>query len=191
LLLCGWIRIAPGRISRVLLFQLYCCAHVPAIATRLGDVAKIDAELRGLEGTFSRSTGTRPAEQFARPPLKGLWKKHYLVGGRRSFAMNVKLGGGKKGREFRRITASHYNPDSNHLPPGEVAGNIARDVVQLYVHRARMQELTGEWIVFAKHEGKNHYLCLAGHDEGDDHIFARIRDGCAYEFPFLSGLLNL
>jgi hypothetical protein len=64
-------------------------------------------------------------------------------------------------------------------------------VVQLYADRARAQELTGEWIVFAKHEGKNYYLCLAGHDEGDDHIFARISDGCAYEFPFLSDVLNL
>jgi hypothetical protein len=147
-------RIAPGRISRLLLFQLYCCAHVPAIAARLGDVAKIDAELRGLEGTFGRSTGTRPAEPFARLPLKGLWKKHYLVGGRRSFAMNVRLGGGKKGREFRRIVASRHNPDTNHLPPQEVAGHIAHDVVQLYADRARAQELTGEWIVFAKHEKK-------------------------------------
>jgi hypothetical protein len=184
-------RIAPGRISRLLLFQLYCCSHVPATAARLGDVAKIDAELRGLEGTFSRSTGTRPAEPFTRPLLKGLWKKHYLVGGRRSFAMNVKLGGGKKGREFRRIAASRYNRETNHLPPREVAGNIARDVVQLYADRARAQELTGEWIVFAKHEGKNYDLCLAAHDEGDDHVFARIRDGCAYEFSFLGDLLNL
>jgi hypothetical protein len=79
-------------------------------------VAKIDAELRGLEGTFHRSTGTRPAEPFTRPPLKGLWKKHYLVGGRRSFAMNVKLGAGRNGREFRRIAASRYNPGTNHLP---------------------------------------------------------------------------
>jgi hypothetical protein len=93
-------RIAPGRISRLLLFQLYCCSLVPAVAARLGDVAKVDAELRGLEGTFSRSTGTRPAEPFTGPLLKGLWKKHYLVGGRRSFAMKVKLGGGRKAVSF-------------------------------------------------------------------------------------------
>jgi energy-coupling factor transporter ATP-binding protein EcfA2 len=87
--------------------------------------------------------------------------------------------------------ASRYNPDTNHLPSQEVAGNIARDIVQFYADRARTRELTGEWIVFAKHEGKNYYLCLAGHEEGDDDIFARIRDGCAGEFLFLGDLLNL
>ena len=72
--------------------------------------------------------------------------------------MNVKLGGGKKGREFRRIAASRYNPDTNDLPPGEVEGNDRVGMLSSYMPvRARMQNLTGEWIVFAKHEGKNHY----------------------------------
>jgi hypothetical protein len=113
------------------------------------------------------------------------------VGGLRSLALNVKLGAGKKGREFGRIARSRHNPDTSHLPPQEIAANIAHDVGQIYADRARAQDLTGEWIVFAKHEDKNYYLCLAVHDEGDDHIFARIRDGCVSEFPFLSDLLNL
>jgi len=104
--------------------------------------------------------------------------------------MNIKLGAGKKGREFSRIVKSRHNPDTN-VPPQEIAANIARDVTQLYADRARAQELSGEWIVFAKHEGKNYYLTLAAHYEGDDQIFARIRDGCVGEFPFLASLLHL
>jgi hypothetical protein len=181
-------RIAPGRISMVLLFQLYCCAHLPGAAQLIGDLPKIDVELRALEGNFLRSTGTKPAEQFTRPPLQGLWKKHYLVGGLRSYALNLKLGAGKKGCEFSRIVKTRRNPD---IPPQEIAKNIAYDVGQIYADRSCAQQLTGEWIVFAKNEGKNYYLCLAGHNQGDEDIFRTIRDGCVSDFPFLGELLHL
>jgi hypothetical protein len=88
------------------------------------------------------------------------------------------------------IVRSHINPDTSHMLPQKVAAAVANDVGQIYAKRSRAQKLTGEWIVFAKHEGKNYYLTLAAHGEGDDHIFARIRDGCVSEFPFLSSLLH-
>jgi hypothetical protein len=51
--------------------------------------------------------------------------------------------------------------------------------------RDSSQRLTGEWIVFAKHNGQNYYLCLARHNEGDELIFSRIKQICFREFPFL------
>ena len=136
---------------------------------------------------FHRSTGTKPAQRFERLPLKGLWKKHYLIGGLRSYAVNLKAGAGKRGREFKKIVKSRHTPDT---PPQEVAKNIADDICQIYAGRAQAQELTGEWIIFAKHEGKNYYLCLATHTQGDDEIFRMVRDGCVGEFPFLRSLLH-
>jgi hypothetical protein len=186
----GLSQVAPGRCSRLFLFQLYCCAIDPNIAKLFGDPAKIDAEVRSLEG-LGCSVGTKPAEPFSKLPLLGLWKKHYLLGGLGSLATNIKVGAGRKGREFRCIAKARYNPATNHLSPMAISKSIADDVINLYAERKYAQNLTGEWIVYAQHEAKNYYLCLAGHKEGDQNIFERIRQGCVDEFPFLRSQLTL
>ena len=71
-----------------------------------------------------------------------------------------------------------------------VSRNLASAVVGLYAERSRDQRLTGEWIVYARHEGRNYYLCLARHDEEDATIFDRIKNGCVDEFPFLYSQLG-
>jgi hypothetical protein len=171
------------RCSLLFTFQLYCSARVPTLP--FGDPVKTAAEVRALEG-FGQSR-TKPAEEFDRPPLRGFWRKHYIVGGMSSLALNVKLGLGKKSRELRRIVRKHWNPDTAHLPPEVVSQNIADAVVAKYWERARAQSLTGEWIVFARHEAQNYYLCLATHDEARANrtvLVERIK-GCTSEFPFL------
>ena len=182
---CGLARTALERCSTVFLFQLYAGAFISNV---FGDAAKILAEVNHLEGV-GHSVRTRPAEQFKKRPLLGLYKKHYLVGGVASVGRNILLAGGKKKKEFRRIAGKHHNPATSHLPLAVIAKNIADDVMTLYAHRSSAQDLTGNWIVFAQHEGQNYYLCLATHDEGDDTIAARIKDGCYTEFPFLSAYL--
>jgi hypothetical protein len=144
---------------------------------------KIVAEIRGLEG-IGGPVGTKPAEQFRDPPLRGLWRKHYLVGGLLSTGKNVGLGFGKKKRELRRIIKDNYNPSTAHLPSETIARNLANAVTNIYTARASEQRLTGEWIIFAKHEGRNYYLCLAQHNEGDTAIFERVQK-CIDEFSFL------
>jgi len=182
----GLNRAAPGRCSRVFLFQLYCSAFASNV---FGDPAKIVVEILSLEGV-GPEVGTKPAEIFKKPPLLGLWKKHYLVGGLASLALNIKLESGKHGREFKRIARKHYNPETANLPKDVIARNIAQDAVALYAERSLRQGLTGQWIVYARHEGKNYYLCLAGHEEGDPNIFERIKNGCAHEFSFLGPQLG-
>jgi hypothetical protein len=171
------------RCSLLFTFQLYCSARVPALP--FGDPVKTVAEVRALEG-FGQSR-TKPAEEFDRPPLRGFWRKHYIVGGMSSLALNVKLGLGKNNRELRRIVREHWNPDTAHLPPEVVSGNIADAVTSIYQERARAQSLTGEWILFARLEGQNYYLCLATHEEAraDRSALAERIRGCSSEFPFL------
>jgi hypothetical protein len=130
-----------ARCSALFMFEVYCRARVPTLP---GDPAKIVAEVRGLEGLGS--SGTRAAEEFDRPPLRGFWKKHYLVGGMGSLAKNIMLGLGKKRRELRRIIQEHWNPATAHLPPEAVSRNIANAITNLYADRSLAQELTGEWI---------------------------------------------
>ena len=49
--------------------------------------------------------------------------------------------------------------------------------------------LTGDWIIFGKHEGKNYYVALATHEEGKPanapRLFEKIKRGSEAEFPFL------
>lgn len=179
----GLNRIAPGRCSTGFLFQLYACT---ALTNVLGDAPKVVAEIEHLEGF--RSSRTKAAEAFQRPPLLGLMKKHYLVGGLSSAGRNILLAAGRKHREFQRIAKRHYNPATTHLSAMDVAKNIADDVVKLYAARSDAQSLTGNWIVFGMYGGKNYYLCLASHAEGDDIIADRIKNGCCEEFPFLRDL---
>jgi hypothetical protein len=177
-----------ARCSALFMFEVYCRARVPTLP---GDPAKIVAEVRGLEGLGS--SGTRAAEEFDRPPLRGFWKKHYLVGGMGSLAKNIMLGLGKKRRELRRIIQEHWNPATAHLPPEAISRNIANAITNLYADRSLAQELTGEWIVFARHEGQNYYLCLAMHEEvrADPNVLVeRIKNGCVPEFPFLQEQLE-
>jgi hypothetical protein len=180
----GLSHVVPGRCSTVLMFELYCRAVVPVAAL---NPAKIVAEVRALEGV-GPPVGTASEEQFDDPALHGLWKKHYLEDGLRSLAKNIVLGFGKKRRGLRRIIEAHHTPATAHLPPEKVSANIANAVINVYAERSRNQSLTGEWIIFAKHEGKNYYLSLASHDEvrsDPGSFYERIKQGCSGEFPFL------
>ena len=176
--------IAGGRCSTLFLFQLYACT---CLTHALGDTPKVLAEVKHLEGIGG--SRTKPAESFKRPPLLGLKKKHYLVGGLASVALNTLLGAGKKRREFRQIAKRHHNPATAQMPPAVIAKNIGDDVLNLYWKRSAAQGLTGNWIVFTEYSEKNFYLCLAVHDEGDEAIASRIKGACWGEFPFLESLM--
>ena len=93
---------APGRCSTILMFDLYVRAFFPVP----GDPHKIVAEIRALEG-LGRSVGTKPAKSFKHPPLQGLWKKHYLVGGLNSLGTNIQMAFGRKQKALRHIVAQH------------------------------------------------------------------------------------
>jgi hypothetical protein len=54
--------------------------------------------------------------------------------------------------------------------------------------RIAAKRMTGDCIIFAKHEGQNFYLGLATHDEATrdaDQLLEKLRLGSACEFPFL------
>jgi hypothetical protein len=180
----GLGRIAAGRCATLFLFQLYTCTCLTNV---LGDAPKVVAEIAHLEGLGA--SRTKPHEAFQRPPLLGLKKKHYVVGGVASVARNILLAAGRKQREFRQIAERRHNPATASLPASVIAKDIADEVTKLYADRSEAQRLTGNWIVFAEHDGKNFYLCLASHDEGDDTIAGRIKNGCYEEFPFLRDLM--
>jgi hypothetical protein len=73
--------------------------------------------------------------------------------------------------------------DIKSLTEDAVHGNLGR--------LATAAALTGEWIIYAQHEGKNYYLCLGTHHKsGHKALRQQIDDFCCLEFPFLSSLLS-
>jgi hypothetical protein len=173
------------RCSTQFLFLLYC----GALGVPLGDPNRIVAEVRVLEGL--NGSIAKPAEEFDRPPLRGFWRKHYVLGGLGSFAVNVKLGMGKNNRELRRIVRKSWKPGT--VLSVETVRNMSSEIVGLYKDRAMMGELTGEWIIFARDDEQNYYLTLATHAElkadGGAAIVERIK-GCIGEFPFLADMIE-
>jgi hypothetical protein len=89
--------------------------------------------------------------------------------------------------QLTEIIQRHHNPGTADLSSEEVFRRIADDAVRgTYIRRSENQALTGEWIIFAKHQGENYYLTLGTHDEGDGEAFARIAAQCFAEYPFLA-----
>src|SRR5471032_731537 len=87
----GLEQAAPGRYSLLLVLALFGGAQSGML-----NPAKVVHEIRALEGIGPPSK-LKPPIQNKHPPLKGLWHKHYLEGGRRAMAINIKKGLGRFG----------------------------------------------------------------------------------------------
>jgi hypothetical protein len=178
--------IAPGRISVLFLLDLFG-------AFRAGRVNpfRIATEVASLEK--GESNGLKPPIQNRHEPLKGLWHKHYMQTDKRAMAINVQHGLKQFGIPYlqRKVQEAKESGEQRYFTVDDV-GPLTMDAV--HGNWKRLQEaekLTGEWIVFAKHEGKNYYLCLATHDKSTHADLRQQIDAIAVrEFPFLEVLLN-
>lgn len=183
----GLDRVAPGRYSMVLLLQLY-----GSCKSGMENPHKVMREISALEGIGPASKLKAPI-QNKHPPLKGLWHKHYQQSGMRSLAMNI-------GKALKRYGIPYAQKKVDEAQAaGELRYFSAEDVkpiVHDVLHNNFMQlgkdaAVSGEWLLFAKHNGKNYYLSLATHDASQHAQVRQAIDGmCCREFPFLAALLN-
>lgn len=143
-------------------------------------------EIRDLEkGT--PNTETKAAAPFLRKPLKGLYHKHWFGA---NFVPGNILNAYNDTRFGEEVEALLASPKASTDPDG-----LAKDLANKLTFgalegRANNHKLTGQWIVFAKHDQRNYYLCLNTHDAGDQMIFDRIKCHCIKDFPFLAALLD-
>lgn len=152
--------------------------------------SKVVHEIRALEGgTLSR---LKPPIQNKHPPLKGLWHKHYLEDGIRAVATNVQKGLINYGIPYfqQKIDEAREAGEERFMTADDVTA-IANEIVHGHWRTlAENQALTGEWLVYAEHEGRNYYLCLATHDwQYHESLRQQIDAVCCVEFPFLTELL--
>jgi len=149
------------------------------------EIGQILNEVRYLEGHKIVSS-TKNADQFKKTPLKGFMKKHFFDA--RFILKNigahfgVEQGGNKN---LDRIIKKGVDRNKSGCFDDEMASflsyNFSKGATE---KRARDGRITGEWIIFQRYKGKNYYLTLAAHDEGDENIYKRVKDAYAFDFPF-------
>ncbi|SOE18833.1 hypothetical protein SAMN05877838_3777 [Hoeflea halophila] len=130
--------------------------------------------------------GVRPASEFTRPPLKGLWHKHHYSGP--YLPMNV-----ANNLPDEMLKELVENLKTEDISPEEQNRRCLGEAMKLVKHsladRSADQRLTGEWIIFAKSDAGNLYLSLGYHKIGrpakgrDEFLIGRIREHCVNEFP--------
>jgi hypothetical protein len=134
------------------------------------------------------NSSTKEATQFKRPPLHPFWHKHFTTP--RHLIRNVgeRWGLGKNGNRDLAIMLEKVADtcgDQLERWPNRLVHEL---IISGLNDRLAAKRMTGDWIIFAKHEGLNYYLDLATHQEAtraSDQLLAKLRNGSAREFPFL------
>ena len=180
----GFCGVDTARVSHLLLAQLSSIRKYRV----LNSFAVTDV-IQKLEGV-GRAGLEVHEKAFKHLPLKGLWKAHFFDA---SFLMrNLVNEWGLEfveSKKFETLCAS-VSADEEHNPsPHGWQGRLTHQfTIGGFKARAQRKKMTGEWIIFGRHEGKNHYLCVAKHStskESDEEIYAGIKYFCELEYPFL------
>ena len=168
------LHLMTGRYSTILVREL-----AEMFERRSGNVFAILDEIAALEGTPSaRPSLTKPPTMFVRPPLTGLWHKHY---NQASF-LHQNVWNHWRANDFAAHAARTIGEAA--IPEDKVIGALIHAfVIGGYRERSEARRLTGQWIVFARRDDVNTYLTLGTH--GDDAAILQRVLGCANEFPEL------
>lgn len=169
-----------SRVSELFYLDLYIYATEFGVNPMM--IAEEVINLENGDGT----TNTKLATKFRKRPLKGLWHKHFFC--QHFLAQNIQIALGKNGIDkiIREVMEESGNTHFEPSDISEIAKRVTNDPLN---KRTEKNSLTGEWILFSKHEGKNYYLCLNTHNSGDENIANRIQSHCKSQFPFLANLM--
>jgi hypothetical protein len=171
----GWldeVKLRTGKCSRLLRDQL-----AEGMCRRMINVFAVYDEIGQMEGSDPpRRTGTKPAKPLKRE-LRGLMHKHYKVSSLASFGLN------QKNHWLLKDSQAKLADVINEFCRDGHAGKLAHELVLgAHAKRHAANQMTGEWIVYARVAGVNYYLTLATHKEQDAAVEARVRT-CFTEFP--------
>jgi hypothetical protein len=149
------------------------------LESRSGSVFAIFDEIAVLEGCpAERPSLTKPPTMFVRPPLAGLWHKHY----HQASFLPQNILNHWRANDF----AAHAGKavDKAAVPRDKLMGALIHEfVLGGYRERSYAHRLTGEWIIYARRDQVNTYLTLGTH--GDDTAIHERVLACASEFPEL------
>lgn len=181
--LYGLERLIPGRYSWLFVFNLMMLERMNGV-----DPFSIIDEIKVLEG-IGRPQQTKPALEFKGAHLKGLWHKHFFPANLSSIAHNIR--NHLAGKKLQKLAEEIFDSKKSPVVTKEMVKEFSHRVVdESLKDRASDSKLTGEWIVFAKHQGQNYYLCLTTHESGDENIANSIKILCLPQFSFLSNYVS-
>ena len=148
----------PGRYSHLLTAQLLLAERRHGM-----DPACVVGEIRALEG-LGPPTFTKPATAFNDSgELGGLMHKHYVANQVAMVATNMSLQMSTK--RMLKVAAEVFDPSKSPTATDEMLDEFTRRVtVDAWEERAKAGKLTGEWIIYARHQGANVYLSLGFHN---------------------------
>jgi hypothetical protein len=146
------------RISFALAVRLF------EMRSSLREQALVIDELDVLEGLRPR-LHTKAAEQFKHVPLHPLWHKHFSAP--RHAMRNIGNRWNICGTNQKALDAMVRKVAADYGADPDVWQRVLphRFMLDGYTDRATNQRLTGDWIIFGKHDGANYYLDLATHEE--------------------------
>lgn len=152
------------------------------------DVHQVYDQIGRLENSPSaRAARTKEPSEFRRLPLKGLWHAHWFEARFIPGNLQNEIQRDGLGRIIQSLELRHGKDiwEGKLLEREDIAAIVHEMVFGSLERRSQREWLTGEWIVFAKSNGRNIYLALGAHGESDDAVFARCLPALN-EFPELS-----
>ncbi len=156
----GFYGVDVSRISQFLKIQLTAISkHGPYCSSNLTGIIQ---DLENVEG----HPPPRRSDAFTEEPLKGLWKSHFfdplfMVPN----VFNHWEIHKKKSKKFDRLVQKVQQEESLHPSKVGWQGRLAHALVVdgLNERSQKSKGLTGEWVIYAKHQGQNYYLCVSKH----------------------------
>lgn len=168
-----------SRVSELFLLDLYICELEFGVSP-----LNIIEEIISLE-TGNSNGFTKAPSKFNRKPLKGLWHKHYFSA--HFTTENIKIKRGRNGISdlIEQLARSMKQGKSKDDAMSEFMHDLFEKPLE---ERSEEKKITGEWIIYAKYNHKNYYLCLSTHQAEDQFIFDRIFNHGLSEFTFLKSV---
>jgi hypothetical protein len=178
----GFCRLDVSRVSQFLLIQLASISkHKTYNSFSITDV------IQDLEGVGRG--GKRRVDQFKHLPLRGFWKAHFFDA--QFIARNLINHWGlefENSQKFNALCSGIADEEVKIPSKAGWQGRLSHEMIMgAYEERARNNRLTGEWIIFSRHNNNNYYLCISRHTtkEQDQPVFNFLKTLCEHEYPFL------
>lgn len=180
----GFCKVDMNRVSHFLLIQLTSIHK-----HRIYNSFSITDVIQELEGV-GRGCKLR-VSQFGQLPLKGFYKAHFFDA--RFLVKNLINHWGlefKDSPKFNSLFARVIEEEEKSPSKFGWQGRLAHEMTVVgYEERAKKNKRTGEWIIFAKHNNLNYYLCISRHSspnsKEDQEIYDFLKLLCEHKYPFL------
>lgn len=166
------------------------CMQLLRIREQLNEDGLIIDEMDALEGGGITTT-RRPPEKFKHPPLDRFFHKHVSMP--RHILTNIGIHWGlhdsdpaypEKARKkwldrmINEVAREHGND------PDRWQAELAHRFTMMPMERRGPKGLTGDWLIYGVHEGRNYYLGYSAHTKDDTALYQMLKNLSAFDFPW-------